>query len=208
MWGNIKENIKRQRRKPDFSFLAYHKVTSSPDGLIEEMAEAGYPFDACRGLDTWNLSKMFLFAIPSAARLASADDDTVMCVMDDDDWYGPGYLQQVEEKFRAYPDAWMVGKSDYWARWIGKDKERRYKMNPDMEGPVACVAGPTIAVLWRRYMENPAFRHDPDNYWADTSFIQACHRCGGTIYNTGPGEFYLQRYGDKHGHGWKMPEPA
>ncbi len=213
MWNNLADNLLRQTRKPDALLIRYHKTQEEPglsylDTVIKNLNVI--PAIMQRADDNFGLSQMMASAFTIADSFF-IEKEGLFVVMDDDDWYGPAYLQQLEDEW--YRHRWhnvpvaMFGKSDYWCRWPERKLMKRFPMDSRLNVPVASVAGSSIAIDREFWTKHKLFRHDPKSYWADACIIESCHSNGGHIYNTGPDNYFAQRYDNpNHKHGWRMPE--
>jgi hypothetical protein len=212
MYSNIIENIRRQIRKPDIVVLA---VSNSPDYVrwMEadlESTEIAKTHLICPS-DNLNYSKLNNEAIDFTQQKMIAPG--LIYKMDDDDWYGPGYLFQMEGAFLDKPEAAIVGIKDVNTRWLYGNFKKGVEMAKIVtEKPFVAdiVCGPTICInleLWRKW---PLFRYNPEctpDYNADNDFFKSLGRYAGAIYSVDSREFFYQRYPPEHGHGWNQPDP-
>ena len=231
MWlSNVIPNIERQRRPPDASLLVIHPKNFAIDGSIKKMLlslpsslsiEVGEP--------NWNHGEISNYAFTKAENKILTG---FMVTMDDDDYYGTGYLEEVERTFMAHSDAVIIGKRKYNVRRMDGRVNHPDCIEggppADSEGRVIWVGGPTISInvdAWRNF---PSMRYPPIPVDADGLLQYNAHLAWAyqgnrgnlktvnyyvngelsppfaPIYTTGTDEFFCQRYSSEHGHGWHM----
>lgn len=231
MWlSNVIPNIENQRRRPDVSLLAVHPKSFAIDNSVREtLLSLQNSLQIEIGNSEWNHGQISNFAFTKAADQISTG---LMVTMDDDDWYGPGYLEEIEKTFLAHPDAVIIGKRKYNVRRMdGKINYRDcIEGGPpeDQDGRVIWVGGPTISInvdSWRQFsnMRYPPIPVDADGLLQYNAHLAWANRGKdgnlktvssyiygellppfAPIYTTGTDEFYCQRYSREHGHGWHM----
>lgn len=208
MWTNIVERLEAQVRKPDLSVVLLHGLDVSRFG---------------------NRSRYIIKSMPPSARLGeilnhgmelgAATGADLYCIWDDDDWYGPEYLAQVEAAYLAHPDAWLLGKHAYRTRWVDEPgRAEEFFAAPSADGRSHWLAGPTICVPELRRREHGlAYRTDLSGPVDSTLLQETAVRWNKAVgnpepytqfppfYSTGPDQFYLQRYSAQHDHHWKCP---
>jgi hypothetical protein len=136
--------------------------------------------------------------------------------IDDDDFYGPDYVQEIKQCSEENPDAVLIGKARFW---IERDGQRTLAIAGGCEDSsqeftrARGLAGPTLSIN----IETPAcdevyFNEDQGmDSGQDSDFIQRTYECWAIstghafpdwapIYSTSPDNFIYQRYGPEHRH--------
>jgi hypothetical protein len=132
-------------------------------------------------------------------RAATACSSPILAKFDDDDWYGPHYLEDALAALR-YSGADLVGKG-------------RYFVEIEQEGVTYLVDGPeesysdhvigSSMVFRRRLWEDVPFPHRPSR--VDSIFLRGARIAGASIYSSSRFEFGVRRMAD--GHTWEV-DPA
>jgi hypothetical protein len=219
MYGNIVQNILSQTRKPDVVTFVSHRFEGDIDLVKRSLISKGIvTFASTKADDNLTLHDVQRLAYSTADRLM---EDGIISQFEDDDWYGPGYLAEVEQTFAAHPDAIATGKPEFLLRCIGNKKTTEaltFAGSCDENGSCVNVAGPTISIHTSAWRSMPWLRFIPDGTsqraFPDMAFIDALRQQYGhgvalPLYSTGPKNFALQRYQEaNHDHTWKheMPE--
>jgi len=200
MYENIVRNIARQTRQPDKVILVYNKTSIEPNVVLCGIRDLGIPFVYQRASDYWGCTGMNRICYDMGC-----PDSEVMCLFDDDDWYGKEYIQEVESVFKAHPEAVLTGKGIYRMAWVNHEHppvmQHASERLPD--GQCFSMAGSTISVnsdIWR---SDPRLRIDPFAEWGDKDIIEKAKQIG-PIYDTGPYNFMVLRYQESHNHTWKV----
>ncbi len=129
-------------------------------------------------------------------------DGQVIAKMDDDDIYGPAYLQDLIAA-RNFSGADIVGKSARWVHMADRDSTvlvngfARHKFTN-------FVAGPTITMS-REVAREVAFQSKGRG--EDTAFLQEASAVGATIYAADAFQFVQMRRGLSGDHTW-FPDSA
>lgn len=210
MHQNILSSILGQTRKPDVVSLVFHKDYGDIDLVRRTLIEAGIP-------KTIVSLAPYILSIHDVQRLAYSSAETVMLggsisEMEDDDWYGPGYLAEVEAVFMARPEAVATGKNEATMRLLrdGNIQERQVfsgGINPD--GSCINVLGSSISVSVKAWRELPWIRFRPIirpgwTSFPDCDFMDAMRSHNTQTWPTGPDNYAVQRYYDPdHDHAWK-----
>lgn len=119
--------------------------------------------------------------------------------MDDDDYYGPNYLEDTMNVFK-YTDAKVTGKLTYFVYF--EDKNTLGIMCNNWEYKyVLSVAGGTITakkdVFDRVKFGNVSFGEDK-------LFLEACHKLGYRIFSSNKYNYVLNRHKNLEEHTWKI----
>ena len=114
-----------------------------------------------------------------------------VCKIDDDDYYGPGYLSQI-----AGAPLWadVVGKSRVWMKTRG-DRLRLFDYPTDETG---IITGPTIACRVGQCAEFPDVRP----YGEDVGWLVAMRESGAKFHVTNQRYFCQRRWAWPHPHTW------
>ncbi|MGH8873912.1 MAG: hypothetical protein ACRDVM_01490, partial [Acidimicrobiia bacterium] len=143
-------------------------------------------------------AKMTLGACLNAA--AEAASAPLLAKIDDDDHYGPHYLEDAVQAL-AYSGAEVVGKSTHFVFLEGEG--RTLLVGEGKEEQLTRYApGPTL-VFRRRVWEDVAFPDRPQR--VDSIFVRGCNAVGADIYSTSRFEFVWARRAG--GHTWEV-DPA
>lgn len=211
MWGNIVRGLTAQTRPPDSAIVLLHGIPASLVGL-PSLSIPGIVKSVDASLRLGQI-------LNHGMELGAAAGADLYCIWDDDDWYGPGYLAQVEAAYQKHSDAWLIGKHAYRTRWVdGPARAEEFFAAPSSNGRSHWLAGPTICVPEQRRRDHGlAYRTDLSGP-VDSAFLQGTatlwNQAVGNpepytdfppFYTTGPDEFYLQRYSAQHDHHWKAP---
>lgn len=160
-------------------------------GIADELG-VGKRMTARRFQEDWPLGRCLNEA---AGSVGSA----VLAKIDDDDLYGPWYL---DEAVAALQDtgADLVGKMTQYVHLVSSD--RLVLFQPGKEySEVGYVNGPTF-VMPRVTWERVRFPHRRAR--VDSTFVRGLRAVGGTIRSTSRFEFVLGRY--PSGHTWETSE--
>ena len=223
MYPNILSNILSQTRRPDVVSIVAHREVGDLDTVVTRLKSHGIPKVVTEVVG----GEFTLFDVQ---RLAYSSADSVMgedgsiSSFEDDDWYGPGYLAEVERTFLDHPDAVATGKNEFVMRCIsdGKVSERLCFSGGMLPGG-ACsnVAGPSISIrvaAWREFEQlrfnpqGPGKRDFPDMAFRE-GLLEICrvgtdHSIELPLYATGKENFAVQRYkATAHDHTWKYLPP-
>lgn len=187
----VAANLARQRHTDRELVLVTHGF-AAPEGLAERWrdehgleavtivpAEGGLTLGACMNLGV------------------AAASGRYVTKMDDDNYYGPGYLQDLVRAF-DYTDAAVVGKWAHHVHLAATDAtvlrfahaEHRY---------TRLVQGGTIMTA-RDTLADIPFRDVPRA--VDTTFLEAVHEAGGRVYSADRFEYVSRRAASTEGHTW------
>jgi hypothetical protein len=190
MAGNLRENVERQTLQ----------------GFRVCVAENGDGVGACARI-AWKPDAIVTSEQhQSAAKNAAIDyvernGGTHFATFDDDDYYGPGYLEEVSEAFELGFD--LVGKSQYFIRF--DESGRTLLLEGEGENaPARILAGPTISA--RIWPGMPRFR--TLDWGEDNFFCMDCLAAGARIWSTSRREFVYRRRGGEHGHTYPLTDEA
>jgi hypothetical protein len=114
-----------------------------------------------------------------------------MCKIDDDDYYGPGYLAEI---VGAPSSADVVGKSRVWVKTRG-DRLRLFDYPTDETGS---ITGPTIACRVGQCADFPDIRP----YGEDVGWIVAMRNLGANFHINSERWFCQRRWSWPHPHTW------
>jgi len=129
----------------------------------------------------------------------SAASGEVLTKMDDDDYYGPHYLEDLLHALE-YSDADVVGKLAHYMHFASKDAT--VLRMPHMEHSYShFVMGPTITAR-REVFEKLPF--EGRNKGEDTAFLKAVSEAGGSIYAADRFNFCQMRKAE--GHTWDVSD--
>jgi hypothetical protein len=204
MWGNVLDNINRQSRKPDALIFVAHRTNVVPRLMLSTCIGNGIPSTFFRANDSLSYTFAAEQGFNEAAKL---DSEGMMCNFDDDDFYGKDYLKEIEDLHKVFPSAGIIGKAGYFMWQFGKKVEPTREGYKDIEpmSIVDWVAGPTISINIKTWIERPDFRHDHLKPYADAAIISVANTFRIPIRTTGDQNFLLQRYSNKeHKHTWPM----
>ncbi len=215
MWAHAAENVLRQTHKPALALLAIHGDYSGWDAFTKPIHDAGIP-----------VLVAFVDAHKSAGELtniattqaAEYERESLVCKMDDDDYYGAEYLSAMGRAWRAHSDAWVLGRSAYTVRYVGGDKDGRTEEDAgrilDADGHAKALAGSTFCVPARLWNALGQLRYPDIGLGCDGEFIQQADRIARVHGVRDPMPFYhveaefeLRRYlNPMHGHHWQRPQ--
>jgi hypothetical protein len=207
MWENVIENLSRQSLKPDHVVMGVHRVTDKPLNIERWCNENNIPF-YCKSFPESMAHVSVESEIVTKASELSDNEDGLIFQWDDDDWYGVGFLQEAIASYGAVPDAAIIGKSWYRVRWMGSEREivDEGYTGIDPLSMTDWVAGPTIGISIKSYLQNASFRHSTEFYQIDVAILRPAASLGLPFYTTSPTNFVLQRYPNPdHEHKWKRP---
>lgn len=121
--------------------------------------------------------------------------------MDDDNYYGPGYLQDLVRAF-DYTDAAVVGK---WAHYVhlGSTGATVLRFAHGEHRYMRQVQGGTIMTARETALRVP-FRDVPRA--VDTTFLEAVRADGGRVYSADRFEFVSRRAASTDGHTWGISD--
>lgn len=192
MVGFALDQVARQRDADLEVILALHGVPKGHPDVASAIAAHEGPltvFEADRGA-------VFGEVLNLAAARASG---SFLLKMDDDDWYGPGFLADL-----------LLAHSYSGAQVVGTVPEFVYLSSIDVtvhrrqitEQITSFVAGGTILVERSAFQAVGGFRPLPRS--VDTQFQEALQAAGGQIYRT-HGLGYILRRGPAANHTWQEP---
>jgi hypothetical protein len=219
MYPNILANILSQTRRPDVVSFVAHREPGNVEVLVSRLQAHGIAKVVTQVAG--NESSLFDVQRLAYSIADGLMEDGIISQFEDDDWYGPGYLAEVEETFSLHPDAIATGKPSFILRCIGKKRttERTcFAGSCSENGNCGNVAGPTISIRTSAWRAIQGIHFCPDGTskraFPDMAFIDALKQeCGEgaplRLYSTGSKNFVLQRYqNETHDHSWKhdMPE--
>jgi len=135
-----------------------------------------------------------LFGDVLAAGVRAASGDLVV-KMDDDDWYGPDFLSDLQLA-RHYSGAEVVGMTAEFVYLEALD--RTVRRTDESERTAKFVAGGTM-MLGRAFLASVGgFR--PVRKYVDAQLLSATHAAGGSVYRTHGLGYVLRR--SPSGHTW------
>src|SRR5690606_22731957 len=136
-------------------------------------------------------------------RLVSETTGDFMLRMDDDDYYGPHYIEDMYYAW-AFSRADLVGKEASYVYLESQNAtyltlaHREHCFTDFVRGPT--FAGP------RRTFEAIGF--EPQNQGEDTAFLKKLIKEGGRIYSTDRFNFVYRRSSRSHQHTWVVDDLA
>lgn len=191
----VAANLARQRHADRELVLVTHGF-EAPDGLLERWREQ-------HGLDAVTLVPADAgFTLGACMNLGvAAASGRYVTKMDDDNYYGPGYLTDLVRAF-DYTDAAVVGKWAHYVHLAATDAtvlrfghaEHRYTKH---------VQGGTIMTS-RQTLARVPFRDVPRA--VDTTFLDAVRAEGGTVYSADRFEYVSRRAASTDGHTWGITD--
>lgn len=214
MYQNIVENILRQTRKPDVVTFVVHRVAGDIDLVKRSLISNGIVTFASTvagtDLTIHDVQRMAYNAADGLVEAGSISE------FEDDDWYGPGYLAEVEAAFTQRPGAIATGKNEAIMRFFreGYTQERKVSAGGlNSDGSCINVLGSSISISVSAWRENPWIRFWPIvrpgwTSYPDCDFVDAMKSHNAQIWPTGPDNFAVCRYYDpEHDHTWKYHPP-
>lgn len=214
MWEYVAANIIRQFHRPEIVSVYQHNISSPNelDRLAERLKSVGIRTVVVN--QVWGTT--YGNAMASAVERTICEmDDGIICKMDDDDWYGPKYISDVNKCYCQNPDAMLIGKHGFWTMFMDCDRRSIYWEHESEYLPkTSYVAGPTICTPIVRYKEHKGLRYPTEAEFAiDDEYLRRAMEIWRNnhgaeqlppIYSTGTEEFILCRYvNNSHGHVWK-----
>lgn len=165
----------------------------------------GVPFELVHDREGRILGSLRNLGVDAACH--GADASTLVCSFDDDDLYGPSYLEGIADAWRKHPGAMIIGRSSW--RWQTVHELPTVPPDPDPTvagGMVAGVAGATISIpvaVWRAL---PYFRYPAIHIGEDIALqkIAARHKA---IVSAYLGDFVALRHAVAD-HEHTSPPPA
>ena len=139
--------------------------------------------------------------------------------IDDDDYYGPKYVQEIKECLDENPDAVLIGKARFWITYMDKSRanssyfpgtvecpERRFTRARNLAGPTFAINIDTPDSTEISYNEDPMLDSGTDGDFIQRTYDRWSIRTGNAfpdwapIYSTSAENFTYRRYGPEHRH--------
>lgn len=164
------------------------------EGLLAKARELGLDVEAVPLADDLTLGEVLNSLVVRA-------DAPVISKMDDDDIYGPHYLEDLLAA-RSITGADVVGKYERWVHL--KHLNRTVLTSPNMAWRLTdFIAGPTITGSRELFRSVP---FEPIGRSEDTRFLQAAAAEGATVVAADPFNFVQVRHGAEGGHAWDVAD--
>ena len=181
------DRLSRIRYRPVHVILGLHGFR--PDGRVERLAEQ-WEGDRSLAVRTFDSRTSLGECLNEGAAMTSSP---LLAKFDDDDLYGPWYLDEaVDELSRWKVD--LVGKASQFVHLV--ESRQVVLFQPGRENvAVGYVNGPTF-VMRRSTWENVRFPHRRGR--VDSIFVRGLKAIGGSIRSSSRFEFVLVRHGSRH----------
>lgn len=192
---NILQNVARQERAEPKLLLMTHGFSVNRAEIIArardlgiehiEILEAGKEHTLGA-----NLNRMVLHA-----------EDGLLTKLDDDDYYGPNYLEDLIAA-KKFSGADVVGKAATYVYFEARSA-LVLTYEADEHRFVDFVRGPTLTASRSVFLDNPF----PDSTISeDSTFLRRVRSGGGKIYSADKYNFYLYRSSDSTAHTYRATE--
>ena len=165
MLENVRRMVEQQIRRPHCWAIIGHG-----DHMAEALGKLGAAYH-CTVDKARSLGWCRNFGVNICGNLLGA---THIAMMDDDDWYGPGYLEDVAESIEAHPWGGIYGIREYDLGFV-KDRvstcggniidRRNCDGGVVLEGNrVTWVSGATVVVDWATWKKNDLHYQQPKEF--------------------------------------------
>lgn len=178
--GAAIENLARQALPPSEVFVGLHGL-GDPAEVERQLDQAGLPGRSQQLNGDWPLGKCMNVAVEEL-------DTRHVAKIDDDDFYGSGYLLDAHIAIRS-TSAHVVGKATHYV--YVEEAGTTYRIGGDNEDRIArYVPGPSL-VFNKEVWEAVPFAHRHSR--VDSTFVRGVNAVGGRIWSTTRDELEVVR---------------